>query len=81
MLDCANCAHFDRRTKTCNGLNKICFEYDEKTQTIIDGITKMPRKVQEEIMEKLKAFWDIIAPYISGGLMGGIVTMIILPFK
>ena len=45
MLDCANCAHFDRRTKTCNGLNKICFEYDEKTQTIIDGITKMPRKV------------------------------------
>ena len=31
-------------------------------------------------MEKLRAFWEIIAPYISGGLMGGIVTMIILPF-
>lgn len=31
-------------------------------------------------MEKLKAFWDIIAPYISGGLMGGIITMVILPF-
>ena len=31
-------------------------------------------------MEKLRAFWDIIAPYISGGLMGGIVTMVILPF-
>ena len=45
MLDCAKCAHFDQITKTCKGLNKICFEYDEKTQTIIDGITKMPRKV------------------------------------
>lgn len=31
-------------------------------------------------MEKLRALWEIIAPYISGGLMGGIVTMVILPF-
>ena len=45
ILDCANCAHFDQITKTCKGLNLICFEYDEKTKTIIDGKTKLPRQV------------------------------------
>lgn len=45
VQDCPTCPHFDGRTKTCKGLNKICFEYDAKTQTIIDGKTKLPRNV------------------------------------
>lgn len=45
VTDCPTCPHFDGRTKTCKGLNKICFEYDPKTQTIIDGKTKLPRKI------------------------------------
>jgi hypothetical protein len=40
--DCLTCEYFDKQLKVCNGLNKKCFEYDEKTKTIIDGITKMP---------------------------------------
>ena len=45
VLDCPTCAYFDKKLKKCNGLNKICFEYDDKTQTIIDGNTKLPRKI------------------------------------
>lgn len=45
ITDCPTCPQFDGRTKTCKGLNKICFEYDPKTQTIIDGKTKLPRKI------------------------------------
>ena len=45
VTDCPNCPHFDKALKKCNGLNKICFEYDDKTQTIIDGKTKLPRKI------------------------------------
>lgn len=44
-LDCCSCTHFDKETKKCNGINKVCFEYDEKTKTVIDGITKLPIKV------------------------------------
>jgi hypothetical protein len=44
-LDCCSCSHFDKKTKKCNGINKVCFEYDEKTKTVIDGITKLPIKV------------------------------------
>ena len=47
ILDCANCAHFDQMTKTCKGLNKICFEYDPKTNLITDGRTKQRRSVDE----------------------------------
>ena len=43
--DCPNCAYFDGHLKKCNGINKVCFEYDAKTQTIIDGNTKLPRKI------------------------------------
>lgn len=42
--DCFTCPQFDRRLKRCNGINKVCFEYDEKTQTIIDGKLKLPLK-------------------------------------
>ena len=45
LTDCPTCAHFDKKLKKCNGLNKVCFEYDAKTQTIIDGNTKLPRKI------------------------------------
>lgn len=43
--DCFSCPMWENRTKTCRGLNKVCFEYDPKTQTIIDGNTKLPRKI------------------------------------
>lgn len=43
--DCVSCPLFDKNYKKCNGANKICFEYDPKTQTVIDGITKLPIKV------------------------------------
>ena len=43
--DCFSCSMWENRTKTCRGLNKVCFEYDPKTQTIIDGNTKLPRKI------------------------------------
>lgn len=42
--DCFTCERYDRRLKKCNGLNKVCFEYDPKTKTIIDGKTKLPLK-------------------------------------
>lgn len=42
IKDCYNCPHFDKKKKHCNGLNSTCFEYDEKTKTVIDGITKLP---------------------------------------
>ena len=45
VQDCPTCACFDKRLKKCNGLNRVCFEYDAKTQTIIDGNTKLPRNV------------------------------------
>lgn len=45
ISDCFTCAQFDKRLKKCNGLNKVCFEYDPNTQTMIDGNTKLPRKI------------------------------------
>lgn len=30
-------------------------------------------------MEKLKAFWEVIAPYFSGGLAGMLITCIVIP--
>lgn len=44
---CIGCAYYDKRLKKCDGLNKCCFEYDPKTQTVIDGITKMPMKIEK----------------------------------
>lgn len=43
-LDCLTCPYFDRYYKKCNGIGKVCFEYDEKTMTIIDPVTKLPLK-------------------------------------
>lgn len=45
LVDCFSCPYWDGRTKSCRGLNRVCFEYDEKTKTIIDGKTKLPRNV------------------------------------
>lgn len=41
-IDCLSCPHFDKYKKKCNGIGKACFEYDPKTQVIIDPITKLP---------------------------------------
>ena len=41
---CMSCELFDKKRKKCNGIGKICFEYDEKTQTVIDPITRLPIK-------------------------------------
>lgn len=43
--DCAQCSHFNKTDLRCEGLNKCCFEFDEKTKTIIDGVTKLPLKM------------------------------------
>ena len=40
--NCMTCQWFDKENKRCKGLGKTCFEFDEKTQTCIDPITKMP---------------------------------------
>lgn len=47
-IDCYSCEKYDARMKKCNGCNSICFEYDSLTNTIIDGITKMPIKNKEQ---------------------------------
>ena len=46
--DCYSCPHFDNTLGRCDGMNKCCFEYDEKTQTCIDGITKLPINIKGE---------------------------------
>lgn len=45
-LDCNACPYMNSKTKECKGLGKICFEYDEKTQTCIDPILKLPIKLK-----------------------------------
>ena len=45
-LDCLDCPYFDKKLKKCGGIGKRCFEYDEKTRTIIDPITKLPLKLK-----------------------------------
>lgn len=44
-IDCLTCEHFNKKSKTCNGVGKVCFEFDQKTQTILDPITKLPIKL------------------------------------
>lgn len=41
---CLTCELFDKKSKKCNGIGKICFEYDDKIQTVIDPVTKLPIK-------------------------------------
>lgn len=48
VIDCFTCPHYNPTTLGCSGLNKVCFEYDEKTQTIIDGVTKLPINVNKK---------------------------------
>lgn len=43
--DCITCLYFDKKLKKCNGLGKCCFEYDEKTKTVFDSVTKLPIKI------------------------------------
>ena len=43
--DCITCPCFNVRLKKCNGIGKECFEYDEKTQTVIDPITNLAIKI------------------------------------
>lgn len=43
--DCISCKFFDKRKKKCTGIGKICFEFDPKTRTAIDPITKLPIKL------------------------------------
>lgn len=44
--DCLTCPYFDRVLKKCKGIGKICFEFDVKTNTVIDPITKLPIKLK-----------------------------------
>lgn len=48
QTDCMTCQYFDKQEKRCRGLGKTCFEFDKKTQTIIDPITKLPIKLKGE---------------------------------
>ena len=47
MTDCLTCEHFDKIEKKCLGFGKICFEYDPKTKTCLDPITKLPIKLDK----------------------------------
>ena len=44
-IDCITCPHFNRKSKKCNGIGKTCFEYDIKTKTAIDPISRLPIKL------------------------------------
>lgn len=46
-VDCLTCPHFDKENKKCNGLGKVCFEYDKLTMTAIDPVTKLPIKLNK----------------------------------
>ncbi len=46
-VDCTGCVFFNRKTKTCEGLGKTCFEYDEQTKTAIDPVTKLPIRLEK----------------------------------
>ena len=46
--DCLNCELFDKYHKKCLGIGLKCFEFDEKTKTIIDPFTKLPICLEEE---------------------------------
>lgn len=45
-IDCLTCKYFDKQAKKCLGIGKNCFEYDEKSMTAIDPITKLPIKLK-----------------------------------
>lgn len=41
-VDCLQCKHWNAKKKRCSGIGKNCFEYDAKTKTAIDPVTKLP---------------------------------------
>ena len=45
--DCLTCEKFDKKLCKCNGIGEICYEYDPLTETVIDGITKLPIILKE----------------------------------
>jgi hypothetical protein len=45
--DCLSCAYFDKFHKSCGGHGKVCFEYDKKTNKIVDPITKKTITIKE----------------------------------
>lgn len=45
-IDCLTCPYFNERERKCEGLGKVCFEYDPKTETCIDPITRLPIKLK-----------------------------------
>lgn len=47
-VDCMNCGDFDKATKRCSGFGKTCFEFDPKSKTCIDPVTKLPIRLQKE---------------------------------
>jgi len=40
--DCLTCPYFDKEKKKCMGIGKVCFEFDPKTGTAFDPISKLP---------------------------------------
>lgn len=45
--DCMKCHYFDKDKKKCKGIGKVCYEYDEKNNTISDPVTNQKVKVGE----------------------------------
>jgi len=49
FTDCLKCEKFDEQTLKCRGLGQICYEYDPLTQTVFDGVTRLPiSKIKKE---------------------------------
>ena len=46
-VDCLSCQHFDKFYKKCVGFGKVCFEYDKKTNKIVDPVTKKTMTIKE----------------------------------
>lgn len=47
--NCLNCRFFDKKLKRCQGgKGVVCFEYDDKTMTLIDPVTKLPLNIKGE---------------------------------
>lgn len=45
-IDCLKCQYFDMNNKKCKGIGKNCFEFDPKTRTAIDPVTKLPIRLE-----------------------------------
>lgn len=45
-VDCLTCEYFEKNEKKCNGCGKKCLEYDPKTKTVIDSITRLPLNIE-----------------------------------